>query len=433
MTYAPLDITEKGIDRAAGQLTQATNAPFGIQNLPPELKVAFFRELSASEALMVSTVCREWYMIANDDHLWNFFLRRDLQMSDLESPKELYRKAAFTTPPNLTKGIYSMTQIRESDFNMEYYRCDGEELAVDKERYNIKIRNFEGGVRKRSLPASLNLKAILTDQGDLIIGCEDGKIKIFDMKSRICKKTMTESTSKVHSLVLTDDEQLVSGHDDGSIKIWNLETGNCIRTIDGGKCVASICLTKGGELISGDMGGPTKIWDLTTGACVRTLEGCDCVYSLCLTNGEKLILGHYTGLIKVVDLQTGHCETTFSLFARTESLALTNDQKIIVDNGDHSFFCILDFRASNNEIFEELATVFDKFPVQQHPLAIERFLRMPTEERAQIYVELYKILSSQEGGFSGSAEHAFHNVGGLNSTPQQQALAIRNYLRNVKQ
>ncbi len=409
-----------------------------VQRLPQETLLHIFRFLSLGNLARASEVCREWHMVASDKHLWNSLLMRNLKLSDLEDPKEVYRKA-ICTPPNLTRGIYSMTYIDKADMKMEYYCCEDDQFI----EYNyvnhaplppncVAIRNLatsvcgkrvvddDGFARKRLISNAL------IDQGKLIIGHKSGKIQIFDFESRVCTTTII-GNSPIWSLVLKDDGNLISGHLDGSIQIWDAKSCQCIRTLKGDIGISSLCLTKTGDLISGDVNGVIKIWDLNRGDQIRSFESLDFpILSLCLTDGGKLIVGqNYQKSISVVDFQTGHREATFSMFVKFYSLVLTNDQRIIVLE---MYPGILNFNASNSEIFAELATIFADHVHVQHSLAMERFSLMPAEERQQIYVELYRILNFREGGFSGSAEHAFHDLEGLSSTPQQKALAIRNYL-----
>ena len=69
-------------------------------------------------------------------------------------------------------------------------------------------------------------------------------------------------------------DKLISSSKDKTIKLWNLKTGECLKTIfahtDPVSCIQLIDQDK---VISCSWDKTIKVWDLTTGDCLKTFEG----------------------------------------------------------------------------------------------------------------------------------------------------------------
>ena len=64
-------------------------------------------------------------------------------------------------------------------------------------------------------------------------GSTDNSIKIWNVDSGECIRTLTGHLSGVDSLQILSNNKLASGAWDGSINIWNIDSGDCIRTLIG--------------------------------------------------------------------------------------------------------------------------------------------------------------------------------------------------------
>ena len=70
------------------------------------------------------------------------------------------------------------------------------------------------------------------------------------------------------------NNKLASGSGDKSIKIWNIDSGKCIRTLNGHDSpIFSLQLLLNNKLASGSADHSIKIWNLDSGECIRTLNG----------------------------------------------------------------------------------------------------------------------------------------------------------------
>ena len=73
----------------------------------------------------------------------------------------------------------------------------------------------------------------------LCSGSSDKTVKIWNLKTSKCLKTLKGHLDKVTCLQVFD-VSLVSGSDDTTIKIWNIITGECISTIQNGNPVTCL-------------------------------------------------------------------------------------------------------------------------------------------------------------------------------------------------
>ena len=94
-----------------------------------------------------------------------------------------------------------------------------------------------------------------------------------------------------------DGRQLASGSDDNTVRLWDVETGACVRTLEGHRSdVWSVCFSPDGRMVaSGSDDKTVRLWDVETGACVKTLEGHGGGgYSVCFSpDGKQLASGSW--------------------------------------------------------------------------------------------------------------------------------------------
>ncbi len=446
-----------------------------IRALPHELLIKIFGELSAWQAANVSPVCKEWSILFADASLWQFFLGRDFKQPKTENPKEHYR-ALFLLNRNLSRGVYS-TRVIETDRGIICNCIIGHRLILGSSSGYIEIRDLKTGTCAKKLKSRVNI-LIPTPEGMLISGDFNGLIKIWNLEMGECVMLLNQHQYRtINALCLTKTGKLISGHHNGIIKIWDLEKVICERTIEAQQhgTVKAFCLTKKGHLIAGGSSGKIKVWDLETGLCTKTLKRHQgSIECLILTEDETLISSSMDKTIKFWNLETGLCTKTIkedeaALFnlvlfesgrkliggandgtikiwnldrdacdmsleghqCAPRSLRFTKDGELIISSYlKGKTLKILDFTASNQDVFKELADSFDE-DEENADTTMTRFSRMPKRERAKIYDELDEILKSSNSAFCGSAESAFHDRDGFNSTPEQKAQAIRHYLQKV--
>ena len=70
-----------------------------------------------------------------------------------------------------------------------------------------------------------------------------------------------------------DDNILATGSYDSTIKIWDIETGECIRTLHGHTSGIRTLQFDDTKLISGSMDKTLRVWNWRTGECIATYQG----------------------------------------------------------------------------------------------------------------------------------------------------------------
>ena len=141
----------------------------------------------------------------------------------------------------------------------------------------------------------------------LISSSEDGTIKLWDTRTGICEKTLTDSNRLPHSLIVLSDGRLVSTSDE-NIKLWNLHTGLCTVELKGHtKYVRSLIELPNNKLVSCSYDNTIKIWNLKTNECEKTLNGHTAGIEsiVLLSDGTTLASCSRDRTIKLWDLPSG--------------------------------------------------------------------------------------------------------------------------------
>ena len=109
----------------------------------------------------------------------------------------------------------------------------------------------------------------------------DGALKLWDMDSGLCARTLEGNCGHVESITFSHDgKYLVSGNFNKTVKLWLVESGECIRTMEGhDDVVNSITISPNGKYIvsSGRGDRNMKLWSVDTGLCLRTIECIDTI------------------------------------------------------------------------------------------------------------------------------------------------------------
>ncbi len=444
------------------------SSPAPIHALPDEVMIHIFSGLNAQELTTCSSVCKEWRELSQDNVLWKRLFNSifpTCNSAGIENFKKAYHDQ-LALYSNFANGVYaSHTLTGHADGVNSLAVADGKLFSGSSDG-TIKVWDLETNRCLYTLTGHADgVRSLAVADGKLFSGSSDCTIKVWgDLETNRCLYTLTGHANWVFCLAVADGK-LFSGSSDGTIKVWDLETNRCLYTLTGHANWVFCLAVADGKLFSGSYDGTIKVWgDLETNRCLYTLTGhADGVRSLAVADG-KLFSGSSDGTIKVWDLETNRClytltghadgvrslavadgklfsgssdctikvwgdlETNRCLYTLTghadgvRSLAVA-DGKLFSGSYDRTIK-VWDFKTSNDAIFEEIAGQFQSGV----PTAMDRFSRMPAKEKNKVYGELYEILKPFSNEYFGCAEHAFQDQHGLTSTPQQKALAIRNYL-----
>jgi Ran GTPase-activating protein (RanGAP) involved in mRNA processing and transport len=148
----------------------------------------------------------------------------------------------------------------------------------------------------------------------LASGSDDKTIKVWNVNTGACVKTLTGHNDCVSALAILPDRCLASGSGDCKIKLWDVNTGVCITTLAGhGKRVCALAALPDWRLASGDCDGTVKLWHISGGTCVQTLEGNEGgVYTFTILPDDRLASGGRDCTIKLWNAKTGICMNTLT-------------------------------------------------------------------------------------------------------------------------
>jgi WD40 repeat protein len=100
--------------------------------------------------------------------------------------------------------------------------------------------------------------------------------------------------------------KLISCSEDKTIRVWNLNSGSCMRTL-AGHADSVFCLQtlENGEIASISFDKTIKLWHVQTGKCLDTLEHSNNGYCFKQLSKHEFVVGSSDGLIRIVDFSTG--------------------------------------------------------------------------------------------------------------------------------
>ena len=214
-------------------------------------------------------------------------------------------------------------------------------LASGSEDNSIKIWNVDSGECIRTLAGhsrTINSLQLLASNM-LVSGSDDRSIKIWNIETGKCIGTLTGHLNYVYALQVLSNNQLASASADHSIQIWNLNSSESIRKLTGhSEWVRSLQLLKNKKLASGSDDQSIKIWNVDRGECIRTLIGhSGAVCSLQVLAKNKMASGSDDKTIKIWNLDSGECiRTLIGHSSYVRSLQLISIFKLASGSWDNS-------------------------------------------------------------------------------------------------
>jgi WD40 repeat protein len=149
----------------------------------------------------------------------------------------------------------------------------------------------------------------LSPNGEIVAsGCNDGKVRLWDVETRkvICK--LTGHSNVVCALCWrADGERVASGSWNGTARVWDVKRGKNILTIKTGHhWVNAVMYSPDSSKLAtgGDKENAVKIWDAKTGKLLNTLKHDSMVWSLAWTSDGKKLISGSLGPIRIFDTAT---------------------------------------------------------------------------------------------------------------------------------
>jgi WD40 repeat protein len=106
--------------------------------------------------------------------------------------------------------------------------------------------------------------------------------------------------------LLADGQRALSGSYRGTLKLWDLSTGACLRTlaVHSDRVWSVALLADGQRALSASSDRTLKLWNLTTGACLYTFHG-DSAFLCCAisADGRTVVAGDRAGVVYFLRLE----------------------------------------------------------------------------------------------------------------------------------
>ena len=174
-------------------------------------------------------------------------------------------------------------------------KLESGKLATGAYDNTIKIWNIKSNKCKRTIKEEGNVLCLLEfEKNKILVGNNKSNIRLWDINNpKISEniKRFKGHSSLVNCLVKCNDKLFASASNDKTIKIWDYLNNKCLNTLKGhNNYVYSLALLKDGRLCSGSADNTIKIWNLNDYSCDITLNGHEdtvkCVFQL--SNGYIL-------------------------------------------------------------------------------------------------------------------------------------------------
>ncbi|KAK7881023.1 hypothetical protein WMY93_030612 [Mugilogobius chulae] len=147
----------------------------------------------------------------------------------------------------------------------------------------------------------------------LLAASNDFASRIWTVDDYRLRHTLTGHSGKVLSArFLLDNARIVSGSYDRTLKLWDLKSKVCMKTVfAGSSCNDLVCTEQ--CVMSGHFDKKVRFWDIRSESIVRELELMGRVTSLDLNHDRtELLTCSRDDLIKIIDLRTAAVRQTFS-------------------------------------------------------------------------------------------------------------------------
>ena len=177
----------------------------------------------------------------------------------------------------------------------------------------------------------------LTQQDQLVSGCRDGTIRIWQRDNVDGAHAIAASEVTISALTATTDGRVVSGSADCTICIWSIDAGELQRTLRGHTgSITALLHVDPDIMVSGSTDNDIRVWETETGSCVRALAGhTDSVLCLALIADGNIVSGSGDGTVRVWSIATGECVTVASLDAPVTAIASrdSGESEFVVGDG----------------------------------------------------------------------------------------------------
>ena len=153
--------------------------------------------------------------------------------------------------------------------------------------------------------------AVTGDGRYAVLASEDHRLRLWDLATDSCQRTLEGCTGDSHHLSVTPDGRYAISPGDGDLQVWELSTGKSWRWAAEARSrqmESPLALTVDGHYAASLSGRATlRVWELSTGTCMYRLDRSLFQEPLALTVDGRYALTSSRTELRFWDLATGQC------------------------------------------------------------------------------------------------------------------------------
>ncbi|CAI6332977.1 unnamed protein product [Periconia digitata] len=197
------------------------------------------------------------------------------------------------------------------------------------------------------------------DSARLASASPDGTVKLWDVSTGVCLKTLEGHLDVINSVVFSHiSTQLATGSDDATVKIWNTATGRCLKTLRGHiQEVESVIFCYDSSKLASLSHGfrddycEIMIWDIRTGECLQKLDttGHPIKAIAFLPNSTQMISAQVDGTIHIWDIDRGEClQMVEGYDEKFRGITFSHDRRLVAGMTSNDVLMIWDANRANS-------------------------------------------------------------------------------------
>uniref|UniRef100_A0AAQ6AC70 Autophagy-related protein 16 domain-containing protein n=1 Tax=Amphiprion ocellaris TaxID=80972 RepID=A0AAQ6AC70_AMPOC len=242
---------------------------------------------------------------------------KDSRRRQAKLQKELADAAKEPLPidPLVDSSFTAAPEAHDGEVNAVRFSPGSRLLATGGMDRRVKLWEVVAGESGALTGSNAGITSIEFDSAGsyLLAASNDFASRIWTVDDYRLRHTLTGHSGKVLSArFLLDNARIVSGSYDRTLKLWDLRSKVCMKTVFAGSSCNDIVCTEQ-CVMSGHFDKKVRFWDIRAESIVRELELLGRVTSLDLNHDRsELLTCSRDDLLKIIDLRTNAVRQTFS-------------------------------------------------------------------------------------------------------------------------